>query len=76
MIIAETKGNILTSNIQTLVVGVNTVGVMGKGLAFDFKVQYPDLFPAYKKACDCGVFKHKGIFVYTHSEKRKILVRV
>lgn len=43
---------------------VNTVGVMGAGLALEFKRRYPDLFPAYKKACDEHVFDSKGYFVY------------
>ena len=43
---------------------VNTVGVMGAGLALEFKRRYPDLFPAYKKACDENMFDSKGYFVY------------
>lgn len=30
---------------------VNTVGVMGKGLALQFKQKYPDIFEAYKQDC-------------------------
>jgi O-acetyl-ADP-ribose deacetylase (regulator of RNase III) len=73
MIIAEIVGNILQTEAQTLVCPVNTVGVMGNGLALYFKLNYPDLFVAYQKACAMGWFARKGIFVYTVSPTRKIL---
>lgn len=43
--------NIFTSTAQVLVNPVNTVGVMGKGLALQIKQKYPDVYKAYKKAC-------------------------
>lgn len=46
------KGNIFNSPAQVIVNTVNTVGVMGKGLALSFKKRYPKMFEAYKKACD------------------------
>jgi O-acetyl-ADP-ribose deacetylase (regulator of RNase III) len=45
------EGNILESNAQALVNTVNTVGVMGKGIALQFKKAYPDNFKAYSIAC-------------------------
>ncbi len=45
------KGNIFTSNAQTLVNPVNTVGVMGAGLALEFRLRYPDMFEIYKELC-------------------------
>lgn len=45
-------GNILHDQADAIVNTVNTVGVMGKGLALQFKKAYPDNFTAYKKACD------------------------
>ena len=44
------------SKAQTLVNTVNTVGVMGKGIAAVFKKQYPGLFQQYKAHCDTGEF--------------------
>ena len=73
MIMEEVHENILESRIQTLVCPVNTSGVMGAGLAKSFKDKYPDLFKAYQRACRENVFSRQGIFVYTHSDKRKIL---
>lgn len=48
------KGNLLTDNAQALVNTVNTVGVMGKGIALQFKEQYPDNYNIYRKACKEG----------------------
>ena len=47
-----TKGDILASDCQALVNTVNTVGVMGKGIALQFKKRYPANYLLYKKACD------------------------
>ena len=44
-------GNILDSKAQALVNTVNTVGVMGKGIALQFKKAYPNNFKAYEEAC-------------------------
>ena len=46
------EGNIFNSPAQVIVNTVNTVGVMGKGLALSFKKRYPQMFEAYRKACD------------------------
>lgn len=72
-IIKEMRGNILGSNCQTLVVGVNTYGVMGKGMALEFKDYFPDLFNDYRMACTRETFATKGIFVHTHSPIKKVL---
>jgi len=45
------QGNILESDAQALVNTVNTVGVMGKGIALQFKKAYPNNFNAYQNAC-------------------------
>jgi O-acetyl-ADP-ribose deacetylase (regulator of RNase III) len=46
-----TKGNLLEANVDALVNTVNTVGVMGKGVALMFKEAFPDNFRAYENAC-------------------------
>ena len=45
-------GDIFTSPTQTIVNPVNTVGVMGKGLAAEFKRRYPDMYAGYRTACE------------------------
>lgn len=51
------EGDIFSSPAQVLVNTVNTVGVMGKGIALEFKKRYPAMFQEYKEQCD----KHKLI---------------
>lgn len=43
-----------SSPAQTLVNTVNTVGVMGKGIALEFKKRYLAMYEQYKKYCDDG----------------------
>ncbi|MEB0261659.1 MULTISPECIES: macro domain-containing protein [unclassified Mucilaginibacter] len=45
------KGNLLTANTQALVNTVNTVGVMGKGIALQFKDRFAENFRIYAAAC-------------------------
>lgn len=52
--IRETSGDILTADVEALVNPVNTVGVMGAGLALQFKRKYPDMFNGYVAACRRG----------------------
>jgi O-acetyl-ADP-ribose deacetylase (regulator of RNase III) len=49
-----TKGNMMTSTAEALVNTVNTVGVMGKGIALQFKEEFPANFAIYKTACSSG----------------------
>ncbi len=57
------KGNILDSNAHALVNTVNTMGVMGKGIALQFKKAYPNNFKAYEKACKADELKVGKMFV-------------
>lgn len=45
------KGNILESSAMALVNTVNLTGVMGKGIALQFKQQFPQNYKLYKQAC-------------------------
>ena len=51
------SGNLLESNAEAIVNAVNTVGVMGKGIALQFKQLFPFNFKEYKKACDMKSLK-------------------
>jgi O-acetyl-ADP-ribose deacetylase (regulator of RNase III) len=44
-------GDLFESRAQTLVNAVNCVGVMGKGIAEQFKRQFPTMFDDYKRRC-------------------------
>lgn len=45
------EGNLLNDHADALVNTVNCVGVMGKGIALQFKQAYPMMFTEYQKAC-------------------------
>lgn len=49
--IQEIKGNIIKTDAEALVNTVNCVGIMGKGIALQFKQAFPENFKAYEKAC-------------------------
>ena len=61
--IQYTTGNIFESGASAIVNTVNLVGVMGKGLALQFKKRYPLNFKLYKKACQTGVISIGQMFV-------------
>src|SRR6185295_3486452 len=48
------SGDLLDADVEALVNTVNTVGVMGKGLALQFKRRFPATFTAYAAACKRG----------------------
>jgi O-acetyl-ADP-ribose deacetylase (regulator of RNase III) len=48
------KGNLLEARVEALVNTVNTVGVMGKGIALQFKEAFPAMFRDYATACKTG----------------------
>lgn len=57
-------GNIFDSKCSTLVNTVNCVGVMGKGIALDFKKKYPSMFDEYQKLCKDGRVKPGQPYLY------------
>ena len=48
------SGNLLQADVEALVNTVNTVGVMGKGIALQFKQAFPENFAAYERAAKRG----------------------
>ncbi|SDE34999.1 O-acetyl-ADP-ribose deacetylase (regulator of RNase III), contains Macro domain [Mucilaginibacter pineti] len=56
MMITYVKGNLLEDKAEALVNTVNTVGVMGKGIALAFKQAFPHNFRVYADACKTGTF--------------------
>lgn len=59
-----TTGNLLEDSSDALVNTVNSVGVMGKGIALMFKEAYPENFTEYAAACREGLV-HGGSLVVT-----------
>ncbi len=60
-------GNILESSAEALVNTVNTVGVMGKGIALQFKKAYHNNYKAYVEACKKNEIKTGKVFVVKDS---------
>ena len=52
-----TQGNLLSAPAEALVNTVNTVGIMGRGIALQFKQAYPAMFREYARACKAGEVK-------------------
>ena len=58
-----TQGNLLDANVEAVVNTVNTVGVMGKGIALMFKERFPKNMDEYVKACKANSVKTGHMFV-------------
>jgi O-acetyl-ADP-ribose deacetylase (regulator of RNase III) len=59
-----THGDILKADAEALVNTVNCVGVMGRGIALQFRKAFPDNFKAYKALCDRKELRPGKIFVF------------
>ena len=57
-------GDLFKSDCQTIVNTINTVGVMGKGIALEFKKQFPDMFEDYERHCKEGKVKLGEPYLY------------
>jgi len=69
-VIHYTKGDILDADVEALVNTVNTVGVMGRGIALHFKQAFPENFKAYAAACDRGEVRPGRMFVFETDQLR------
>ncbi len=58
------RTSVLDSAAQTLVNTVNCVGVMGKGIAKDFKDREPGMFVAYKRICDAKLLEPGKLWLW------------
>jgi O-acetyl-ADP-ribose deacetylase (regulator of RNase III) len=66
------SGNLLESNAQTLVNTVNCVGVMGKGLALDFKRKFPEMYRDYVAMCNSGLVSPGVPYSYSIGKRQVI----
>lgn len=58
------RTNIMESRAQTVVNTVNCVGVMGKGIAAEFKERFPSMFGLYKRICDEGLLEPGKLWLW------------
>lgn len=64
-----TAENLFVSPAQTLVNTINTVGVMGKGIALEFKRRYPSMFERYRGFCNDGSLTIGKLYLYKSPNK-------
>jgi len=57
-------GDLFESKFQTLVNTVNTVGIMGKGIALEFKKRFPEMFEDYMRRCAEGKVRLGEPYLY------------
>ena len=57
-------GDLFKEDAEALVNSVNCVGVMGRGIALQFKKAFPENFKAYAAACKQGEVRPGRMFVY------------
>lgn len=62
--IETTKGDILNADAEALVNTVNCVGVMGRGIALQFRKKFEENFKVYKSACDKGELRPGMVLVH------------
>lgn len=69
------KGNIFTTKCQTIVNTVNCVGVMGAGIAYEFRLRYPEMFRKYVEICNKKQLNIGRLWIYNTDgvNHRKIL---
>ena len=72
MSIQEINGNIFNSNAEALVNTVNCKGVMGRGIALEFRRRFPKMFTQYKIDCETGLY-NPGNAYWFEERGRKII---
>ena len=68
VMITYTTGNLLEADVEALVNTVNTVGVMGKGIALMFKERFPKNMREYAEACKSNEVQTGKMFVTSIDE--------
>jgi O-acetyl-ADP-ribose deacetylase (regulator of RNase III) len=63
------KGDLFADGADALVNPVNCVGVMGKGLALEFKKRFPKNFKAYELYCELGYLDPGETFNYEERDR-------
>jgi O-acetyl-ADP-ribose deacetylase (regulator of RNase III) len=72
--IFRADGDLLATDAEALVNTVNTVGVMGKGIALQFKLAFPDNYAAYEAACKHGEVQIGKMFVFHRENNPRIII--
>jgi O-acetyl-ADP-ribose deacetylase (regulator of RNase III) len=67
-------GDLVTAQVDAIVNTVNTVGVMGKGLALQIKNAFPDVFSDYARACKQGTVEVGRMHVVKRTEPPSFVI--
>lgn len=68
MTITFKSGDMFAEPVEALVNTVNCVGVMGKGVALEFKKRWPENFKVYKEACLAKRLRPGGLLIYDNRQ--------
>ncbi len=66
--IEKKTGDILKADAEALVNTVNCVGIMGRGIALQFRKAYPENYKQYKAACERGEVEPGKMFVHERKD--------
>jgi len=67
--IIEKTGNIFTTKSQTIVNTINCVGVMGAGIAYEFRLREPEMFQKYQELCQNKQLDIGKLWIYKSQNK-------
>ncbi len=67
--VAVVTGNIFRSRAQTCVNTINCVGVMGAGIAFEYRLRYPEMFQQYRLLCEQGQIAIGKLWIYKAADR-------
>ena len=70
--LTEIHGDLFSTDIKVMCHGANTVGLMGAGIAKEFKIRFPKMFVEYQKLCRSGQFILGECFFYETIDGRFI----
>lgn len=62
-------GNVFSSRAQTIVNTVNCVGVMGAGIALEYRLRYPDMYAKYVALCERGAIGIGKLWLYKAADR-------
>jgi O-acetyl-ADP-ribose deacetylase (regulator of RNase III) len=68
-VIVERIGDLPSSHCPALGHGVNTLGLMGAGIAVEFRRRWPTMYQAYREECRSGRLQPGGLFVYQAADR-------
>jgi len=66
-------GNIFNTKCETIVNTVNCVGVMGAGIAYEFRLRYPDMYLKYQNLCNNNLLQIGTLWIYKTNGNKSIL---